>query len=596
MADYTQPDVVSKRVRFYNGQLLADQDFIDEQKFHLDRERRQSRLLRITGVCSGLGVSGSGSYRVTVTAGTAVDALGRQLVLGTDTPVVLETDLAGAQGAELHLRYDQSATDEAASGVDDYTRWTEEPRFEVLAPGASASWDGPAVRIARFSVSSDGAVSVDPDSAELAGMSVPGAMGVGSPADPSGDLTIGEFGPRDRHLTLRVADDGARRTGIRMWTGPQRGFAVEHDTRPTAGVGLHVRTQQPGQEPATRLFVGASGAVGVGTTTPVDHWDRVVDVAGAATGALSVRGSTVRGAVVAHDEATSMVPVRGLSVGTQSPDWVHLVVAGRSRLSVGPEGQVGIGGGGRLAPTPEMSGWSALLDVAGTEHTLLTVRGRSAVGVVATREDRWLGGPQGVFVGSTSGHALNLVSGDGTDQRTTRLTLQPDGEAEFRAGSLTTSWVDAPIDDEPRYRRLSLHSSDPNAEGPVAMLELYHGVYANKAVRPSIVFRHYSQFTTRLEMERSGLHVKRGKLADDDYVDITVRRLRAMTALHVGGVEITVDELRKLKELIAGTLTFNIRNQHANRLVRVHDTTHVRAFGVTGGQSDESVYRFKLIV
>jgi hypothetical protein len=36
--DYTLPPVAEKRTRFFDGQFLVDQDFVDEQKYHLDRQ------------------------------------------------------------------------------------------------------------------------------------------------------------------------------------------------------------------------------------------------------------------------------------------------------------------------------------------------------------------------------------------------------------------------------------------------------------------------------------------------------------------------------------------------------------------------------
>src|SRR2546423_2728890 len=113
MAEYTQPDVVRKHLRFFDGQILQDQDLIDEQKFHLDRERRQSRLLRVTGVSAGLTVTKSGAYQITVAAGMAVDSLGRQLVLAADTNLRLTGKFARQQDIEVRLVYQESATDVA---------------------------------------------------------------------------------------------------------------------------------------------------------------------------------------------------------------------------------------------------------------------------------------------------------------------------------------------------------------------------------------------------------------------------------------------------------------------------------------------------
>ncbi len=45
---------VDKRLRYSDGQLLTAQDLTDEQAYHLDRQRRLGRALRVTG-CRGVG-------------------------------------------------------------------------------------------------------------------------------------------------------------------------------------------------------------------------------------------------------------------------------------------------------------------------------------------------------------------------------------------------------------------------------------------------------------------------------------------------------------------------------------------------------------
>src|SRR3954451_20832299 len=81
MADYTQPDDVDRRVRYFDGQFLHEQDFIDEQRYHLDRPRRLARLVSTPGIVEGLAVTPvANAAKVTVAAGTALDARGRLLV------------------------------------------------------------------------------------------------------------------------------------------------------------------------------------------------------------------------------------------------------------------------------------------------------------------------------------------------------------------------------------------------------------------------------------------------------------------------------------------------------------------------------------
>ena len=47
--NYIQPENVTKRVRFYDGQFLQAQDFVDEQAYHVDRQRLHNRGLHLSG-------------------------------------------------------------------------------------------------------------------------------------------------------------------------------------------------------------------------------------------------------------------------------------------------------------------------------------------------------------------------------------------------------------------------------------------------------------------------------------------------------------------------------------------------------------------
>ena len=43
-----------KRLRYFNGQFLQQEDFADEQTYHLDRQRRHNRDLHTPGIAEGL--------------------------------------------------------------------------------------------------------------------------------------------------------------------------------------------------------------------------------------------------------------------------------------------------------------------------------------------------------------------------------------------------------------------------------------------------------------------------------------------------------------------------------------------------------------
>src|SRR5215471_3886245 len=100
MADAT------KRLRYFEGQVLGAQDFTDEQDYILDRQRRYSRFLNAAGIVDGLEVrKAAGQGQIEVHPGTALDAQGRQVVL-SDTRTVSLVERK-SQTVELVIAYSQ---------------------------------------------------------------------------------------------------------------------------------------------------------------------------------------------------------------------------------------------------------------------------------------------------------------------------------------------------------------------------------------------------------------------------------------------------------------------------------------------------------
>ena len=214
MADYSLPSVVEKRVRFFDGQFLQDQDFIDEQNYQLDREHRHNRLLHGAGIAEGLTVSATQPNQVTVAPGTAIDDDGHQLVLAEATPV----DLPGGSfndkpGIELYLSYLESAEDpQTVAGSADFTRWLERPQLTALAPGDTYSGTSPPVLLAKLTLDHAGRVTVDTTVCTYAGARLPGpsadaaslrATAAGS-VDLAGSLTV------DGNVGVGTASPGAK--------------------------------------------------------------------------------------------------------------------------------------------------------------------------------------------------------------------------------------------------------------------------------------------------------------------------------------------------------------------------------------------------
>ncbi|WP_416978248.1 hypothetical protein [Streptomyces sp. T028] len=561
MADYSQPDVVPKRVRFFDGQFLQEQDFIDEQKFHLDRERRQSRLLRFTGVATGLTVTSDAERRITVAAGMAVDALGRHLVLAAGTTLELDEHFDDQQGIEVHLAHREAATDltpDEAPGGAGARRWDESPRIVVVAPDGTTTvapddaprdLDDHTVLLARCAVA-NGQVVVDLTAAQRSTLSVAGALGIGTTA-PGSDLEIGDYGPRDRHLTFKVGGDG-RRSGIRLRAGSEsadEGYSLEYDRRPVAGQGLHVRTYGPDdpEDGTTRLFVSPGGDVGIGTTAPVNAgaWGRVVDVLGAGSTKLSVRTAKVEGGVLAHDTGVFGAPA-GMVVGTKSASPVTLVTAGAARLSVTASGDVGIG-----STTAANAAGYRMVDIMGAGTVKLSVRTANVAAAVFAHDQSLFGAPAGMSVGTLFPMPLSFFT-----TSTRRFTIGADGDISMGSEPFTARWTTKHVDgDEPAEPHLRLHRDDTTSGGKRLFLELFqgHGNPLQDDVYPSIRFQHSSRYWHRIEGRPDGMHIKDGNLSSDAHKDLWAGGVHA-ESLTIGSVTIGQAELAVLKKLAAGEL------------------------------------------
>ena len=72
-----------KRPNYFQSQFLIVRDFEDEQKYHEESLRRHNRLLHEWGVVrDGLQVTKSGD-NFSISAGSAIDSLGREIILDT---------------------------------------------------------------------------------------------------------------------------------------------------------------------------------------------------------------------------------------------------------------------------------------------------------------------------------------------------------------------------------------------------------------------------------------------------------------------------------------------------------------------------------
>jgi hypothetical protein len=174
MADYQIPEYVTKRLRYFNNQFLQEQDFIDEQHYHIDRQQRHNRLLHSPGVAEGLDIKKVGDIQIQVDPGTAIDGQGRQILLPTSRPVDVKDKNGNLfqQGQLVYLVifYSQQESNEASTAGQGKTRWEESPGIECYEQNNVPADDNIFLRLAQLTIGEGGRVDeIKTDIRKLAG-------------------------------------------------------------------------------------------------------------------------------------------------------------------------------------------------------------------------------------------------------------------------------------------------------------------------------------------------------------------------------------------------------------------------------------------
>ncbi len=104
--------LIARKPAYWNGKLLLENHFIDEQQFHLHARYLHSRALHGFGAVHGLEVAPAGDLAVTVTPGFAVDRRGHEIELREPETLELHGLPAGALAwVTIGYRSEQASKD-----------------------------------------------------------------------------------------------------------------------------------------------------------------------------------------------------------------------------------------------------------------------------------------------------------------------------------------------------------------------------------------------------------------------------------------------------------------------------------------------------
>lgn len=263
-------DYVTKRLNYYNGQLLGVDDFKDEQLHH-DRERElRGRMFQVWGITEGLVVTVPGSTTIQVGPGAAMDGEGRLILLVAPTAMSVAPNTPPGLNYIVITYAEQPSDPAAPQNVPGSTRIAGVPTLSLrtlVGPGE--------VVLGRVQVivASGGALAVDPQSLDTsvrayAGARLPGPGDAGFDLRTWGDdrVSLERYQAGDAGFTKLVSVSSSGNVGVGVANPAQR-FVVAG----RVGVGFNDSSQT--------ADLAILGNVGVGTGDPKGALHVVGDVA-----------------------------------------------------------------------------------------------------------------------------------------------------------------------------------------------------------------------------------------------------------------------------------------------------------------------------
>ncbi len=258
--------MTEKRMRYFNGQFLQEEDFQAEQSYHVDRQRRHNRTLHTPGIAEGLAVTADvGATTVEVAGGTAIDSSGQMIVLEDSRTVDILAEHQG-QTVLLVISYREEPSDPATVGSNGATRTHERPNVELFVEAAAPPVDTH-IRLARLLVTAGGTVSAhQPDVRANAGVRLSGELEIRrlrlsrAGVDPSQWPALSSGAPRRADV-----DGNLQVSGNITATGTVAGTLANNIVGATALADSTVSLRKLN----TQLVVNATLSIPAGASVPV---------------------------------------------------------------------------------------------------------------------------------------------------------------------------------------------------------------------------------------------------------------------------------------------------------------------------------------
>ena len=170
---------IDERPNYFAGQYLLEDDFRLEQEYHIDRQRHHNYLLHVSGIAIGLKVEPDGELKVKVTAGTAIDFQGKQIILIGNKNVDLEQDAHNKNPIQngdyiLSIKYNEELTAPQGNEANARSRVQEKPVFE-LSDLATAN----VIALAKLTIKGKEIEKIDPSVRQYSGINLPTEDGKG---------------------------------------------------------------------------------------------------------------------------------------------------------------------------------------------------------------------------------------------------------------------------------------------------------------------------------------------------------------------------------------------------------------------------------